>query len=143
LRPQATALDAAIYPVLMKDYLISGNLWPELERSQTTQTVFMILSVVLMSALNYFGLKLVGWVAVVLVIICIMPFIVFVVVGIPQVKTSRWSETLDNPADFDTGLYLNTLFWNLNYFDSASQCPRSAIERCRPRLNPEVHSVPR
>ena len=72
-----------------------------------------------MSSLNYFGLKLVGWVAVGLVVMCLLPFIAFIIVAIPHVDTSKWTES--KPVDeIDIGLYLNTLFWNLNYFDSAS-----------------------
>ena len=39
--------------------------------------------------------------------------------GVPHVNTSKWMET-KAMEDVDVGLYMNTLFWNLNYFDAAS-----------------------
>ena len=82
-------------------------------------TASLSYQVVLMSSLNYFGLKLVGWTAVGLVVMCLLPFIAFIIVGTPLVDTRKWYQT--KPVEeIDVGLYLNTLFWNLNYFDSAS-----------------------
>ncbi|KAL4305562.1 hypothetical protein AHAS_Ahas16G0090700 [Arachis hypogaea] len=38
--------------------------------------------------------------------------------AIPDLKPSRWYAT--NVDDIDWNLYLNTLFWNLNYWDTIS-----------------------
>eukprot|EP00041_Stephanoeca_diplocostata_P019005 m.402985 g.402985 ORF g.402985 m.402985 type:complete len:339 (+) comp21188_c0_seq4:940-1956(+) len=55
----------------------------------------------------------------ILCLVCLMPFGVMVVMGIPNVDVNRW---MDRPiaSKVDWGLLLNTLFWNLNYFDSVS-----------------------
>ncbi|KAA8546132.1 hypothetical protein F0562_020974 [Nyssa sinensis] len=47
-----------------------------------------------------------------------LPFVVMGVVAIPKLKPSRWF--VMDFKNVDWGLYLNTLFWNLNYWDSIS-----------------------
>ena len=41
----STVLDAAIYPVMIKNYILRGQLWPGLESSVAMQNVFMIVMV--------------------------------------------------------------------------------------------------
>ncbi|KAL4388604.1 hypothetical protein GQ457_09G011860 [Hibiscus cannabinus] len=81
-------IDNALYPVLFLDYLKSG-----------------------IPALG-------GWVAVLLGVFSILPFVVMGFVSIPKVEPSRWFVV--NIHHVDWNLYLNTLFWNLNYWDSIS-----------------------
>ena len=59
-----------------------------------------------------------GWLAILLGILSIIPFVVMGLVAIPKLEPSRWLEV--NLRDVDWSLYLNTLFWNLNYWDSIS-----------------------
>ena len=40
-----------------------------------------------MTLLNFLGLKLVGWTSIVLVVACLLPFVVFIIMGIPHVDT--------------------------------------------------------
>ncbi|KAM1980062.1 hypothetical protein FF1_037384 [Malus domestica] len=57
--------------------------------------------------MNYRCLTIVGWVAVLLGIFSIIPFVVMGLVAIPKVKPSRW--LVVNLRNVDWNLYLNTL----------------------------------
>ncbi|KAE8718557.1 Polyamine transporter RMV1 [Hibiscus syriacus] len=48
----------------------------------------------------------------------ILPFVVMGLVSIPKLEPSRWFVVDTHHVDWN--LYLNTLFWNLNYWDSIS-----------------------
>jgi amino acid transporter len=48
----------------------------------------------------------------------LLPFLVMGLVAIPRIEPSRWLEI--ELGSVDWRLYLNTLFWNLNYWDSIS-----------------------
>ncbi|KAK4487383.1 hypothetical protein RD792_005995 [Penstemon davidsonii] len=88
-------IDNALYPVLFLDYLKSG-----------------------IPALGGGGLAIVGWVAVLLGIFSILPFVVMGFISIPKLSPKRWLVADIHTVDWN--LYLNTLFWNLNYWDSIS-----------------------
>lgn len=108
-------IDNALYPVLFLDYLKSGI--PALGGGLVRSVSVLILTVGL-TYMNYRGLTVVGWVAVFLGVFSILPFVVMGFVAIPRLEVSRWLV-----ADFSNvnwSLYLNTLFWNLNYWDSIS-----------------------
>ncbi|OIW09606.1 hypothetical protein TanjilG_28205 [Lupinus angustifolius] len=108
-------IDNALYPVLFLDYLKSG--FPALGGG-VPRTVSSWGLTVFLTYLNYRGLHIVGWVAVLLGVFSLLPFVVMGLLSIPDLKPSRWYVTdLDN---VDWNLYLNTLFWNLNYWDSIS-----------------------
>ncbi|MBA0840763.1 hypothetical protein Goarm_003313 [Gossypium armourianum] len=108
-------IDNALYPVLFLDYLKSaipalGGGWPR---------IFAVLALTLvLTYMNYRGLTIVGWVAVLLGVFSLLPFVVMGFVSIPKLKPSRW--LVVNMHNVDWNLYLNTLFWNLNYWDSIS-----------------------
>ncbi|KAK7309492.1 hypothetical protein RJT34_06257 [Clitoria ternatea] len=108
-------IDNALYPVLFLDYLKSGipALGGGLPRVVATWGLTIVLTY-----LNYRGLTIVGWVAVCLGIFSLLPFVVMGFLAIPDIRPSRW--TVANVHDVDWNLYLNTLFWNLNYWDSIS-----------------------
>ncbi|KAF8378979.1 hypothetical protein HHK36_028405 [Tetracentron sinense] len=108
-------IDNALYPVLFLDYLKSGV--PALGGGFPRVIAVVVLTVVL-TYLNYRGLTIVGWVAVLLGVLSILPFVVMGFVAIPKLRPSRW--LVVNLHKMDWGLYLNTLFWNLNYWDSIS-----------------------
>ncbi|CAN4076099.1 unnamed protein product [Withania somnifera] len=95
-------IDNALYPVLFLDYLKSGI--PALVYPNTY--------------INYRGLAIVGWVAVLLGILSILPFVVMGLISIPKLRPMRW--LVADVHNVDWNLYLNTLFWNLNYWDSIS-----------------------
>lgn len=108
-------IDNALYPVLFLDYLKSAvpAVGGGLPRVLATWGLTIILTY-----LNYRGLIIVGWVAVALGIFSLLPFVVMGFMSIPDIEPSRWLGA--NLHDVDWNLYLNTLFWNLNYWDSIS-----------------------
>lgn len=108
-------IDNALYPVLFLDYLKSGI--PALGDGLPRALAVFFLTVAL-TYVNYRGLTIVGWVAVCLGVFSILPFLVMGFVAIPRLDPSRWLVVDFNNVDWS--LYLNTLFWNLNYWDSIS-----------------------
>ncbi|CAA0838265.1 Probable polyamine transporter [Striga hermonthica] len=108
-------IDNALYPVLFLDYLKSGipALGDGLPRVLSVVAITIVLTY-----MNYRGLTIVGWVAVLLGIFSILPFIVMGVISIPKLKPERW--LVADIHNVNWNLYLNTLFWNLNYWDSIS-----------------------
>ncbi|XP_019705703.1 polyamine transporter PUT1 isoform X2 [Elaeis guineensis] len=108
-------IDNALYPVLFLDYLESTipALGGGLPRA------FAVLGLTaLLTFMNYRGLTIVGWVAVFLGVFSILPFIIMGLMAIPKLRPKRW--LVVNLHNVDWNLYLNTLFWNLNYWDSIS-----------------------
>lgn len=108
-------IDNAVYPVLLLDYLKSaipalGGGWPRI--------LAVVLLTVALTYMNYRGLIVVGWLAVLLGVFSLLPFVVMGLISIPKLQPSRW--LVVNLHHIDWNLYLNTLFWNLNYWDSIS-----------------------
>ncbi|XP_059436491.1 probable polyamine transporter At1g31830 [Corylus avellana] len=109
-------IDNALYPVLFLDYLKSAI--PALESGFPRVMAVLVLTVAL-TYMNYRGLTIVGWLAIFLGVFSLLPFLCMGIVAIPNLKPSRWVVVFDlNSVNW--GLYLNTLFWNLNYWDSIS-----------------------
>ncbi|CAN4127686.1 unnamed protein product [Withania somnifera] len=108
-------IDNALYPVLFLDYLKSAI--PALGGGLPRVIAVLVLTLVL-TYMNYRGLTIVGWVAVSLGILSITPFVVMGLISIPKIRPSRW--LVVDVQSVDWNLYLNTLFWNLNYWDSIS-----------------------
>ncbi|WOH03827.1 hypothetical protein DCAR_0623227 [Daucus carota subsp. sativus] len=108
-------IDNALYPVLFLDYLKSGI--PALE-SGLPRAVAVLAFVVLLTYLNYRGLSIVGWAAIALGVFSILPFVLMGLISIPRLQPKRWFVV--DLQRVDWSLYLNTLFWNLNYWDSIS-----------------------
>ncbi|KAG9148147.1 hypothetical protein Leryth_014073 [Lithospermum erythrorhizon] len=102
-------IDNALYPVLFLDYLKSDGL---------PRIVAVLLLTVALTYLNYRGLTIVGWAAILLGVFSLLPFLVMGLISIPKLEPSRWFVMDLNNVEW--GLYLNTLFWNLNYWDSIS-----------------------
>ncbi|GAB4857927.1 hypothetical protein Ancab_015832 [Ancistrocladus abbreviatus] len=108
-------IDNALYPVLFLDYLKSAV--PFLQHRYPRSIAVLILTGGL-TYMNYRGLTVVGWVAVLLGVVSMLPFVVMGLLAIPRLKPSRWLVVDLGNVDWNT--YLNTLFWNLNYWDSIS-----------------------
>ncbi|WRX13498.1 Amino acid/polyamine transporter I - like 7, partial [Theobroma cacao] len=108
-------IDNALYPVLFLDYLKSA--FPALEGGLPRTIAVLVLTLAL-TYMSYRGLTLVGWVAILLGVFSLLPFIFMGIVAIPELEPSRWLVT--DLGYIDWGLYMNTLFWNLNYWDSIS-----------------------
>ncbi|PKI44166.1 hypothetical protein CRG98_035459 [Punica granatum] len=108
-------IDNALYPVLFLDYLESGipavhSGWP--------RVLSVIAITIVLTYMNYRGLTIVGYLAVALGVFSLTPFVVMAVLSIPRIEPSRW--LVANLHNVDWHLYLNVLFWNLNYWDSIS-----------------------
>lgn len=108
-------IDNALYPLLFLDYLKSGvpalgGGWP--------RVLAVIALTIFLTYLNYRGLTIVGWVAVILGVFSLLPFVVMGFISLPRLEPKRW--LVADLHNVDWNLYLNTLFWNLNYWDSIS-----------------------
>lgn len=108
-------IDNALYPVLFLDYLKSvvplvGHGYP--------RTLAVLVLTGGLTFLNYRGMTIVGKAAVILGVVSILPFAVMGLLAIPKLEPSRW--LVVDIQNVNWGLYLNTLFWNLNYWDSVS-----------------------
>ncbi|KAG8046592.1 hypothetical protein GUJ93_ZPchr0008g13619 [Zizania palustris] len=108
-------IDNALYPVLFLDYVKSSI--PALG-SGLPRTLAVLILTVALTYMNYRGLTIVGWVSVFLGVFSLLPFFVMGLIAIPRIEPSRWFEM--DLSNVNWGLYLNTLFWNLNYWDSIS-----------------------
>ncbi|VVA93252.1 unnamed protein product [Arabis nemorensis] len=108
-------IDNALYPVLFLDYLKSAI--PALANGLPRVASILVLTL-LLTYLNYRGLTIVGWTAVFMGVFSMLPFAVMSLISIPQLEPSRW--LVMDIGNVDWNLYLNTLFWNLNYWDSVS-----------------------
>lgn len=108
-------IDNALYPVLFLDYLKSGI--PALEGGFPRAAAVLAL-VGLLTYMNYRGLNIVGWAAITLGVFSILPFVVMGLISIPRMQPKRW--LVVDLQRVDWSLYLYTLFWNLNYWDSVS-----------------------
>jgi len=128
--------DNALYPILFLDCLLalfrdkdcssmsasSCDLVSQLSDDTSFLRLSFIVAITLaLTYLNYRGLDIVGSVAIAICVLSLFPFLVFCLVGLPQVQPQRW---LQMPADGLRGvnwqLLLNTFFWNVNYWESAS-----------------------
>ncbi|XP_074283216.1 putative polyamine transporter At1g31830 isoform X1 [Silene latifolia] len=108
-------IDNALYPVLFLDYLKS--VVPLVGQGYPRILSVLVLTFAL-TYMNYRGMTIVGWVAVLLGVVSILPFIVMGLLAIPKLEPARW--LVVDLHNVKWGLYLNTLFWNLNYWDSIS-----------------------
>lgn len=108
-------IDNALYPILFLDYLKSSV--PALGGGAPRAFSVVGLTAVL-TLLNYRGITVVGWVAICIGVFSLMPFLVMGLISIPKLRPARW--LVVDLHDVDWNLYLNTLFWNLNYWDSVS-----------------------
>ena len=137
------AADTAIYPILFLDYVLqvvnTENLPEWLQYS-----AFFVFAVIL-SYINYRGLSLVGNVTTAICLISMSPFIVAFFLGISRVEPRLWFRMPQGDSSEVNGIgilvsgvlwrpFLNSLFWNLNSYDSAASFS-AEVE--------DVHSFPR
>lgn len=107
--------DNALYPVLFLDYLKRAA--PIFEDGPVRVAALILLTVA-MTYLNYRGLSIVGYTAVLLTIFSLLPFLLMALLAIPRIQPRRWLAM--DLKNVQWRGYLNTLFWNLNYWDSVS-----------------------
>ncbi|KAG8063237.1 hypothetical protein GUJ93_ZPchr0003g17306 [Zizania palustris] len=108
------AINCAAFPALCADYL--ARVVPAVAGGSARVATIVTFNVAL-SLLNYTGLSIVGWIAVALGVASLSPFLLMSGIALPKIRPHRWGATA---ADKDWKLFFNTLFWNLNYWDSVS-----------------------
>ncbi|KAF0912006.1 hypothetical protein E2562_012814 [Oryza meyeriana var. granulata] len=109
------AINGAAFPALCADYL--ERVVPAVSGGGARVATIVSFNVAL-SVLNYTGLSIVGWTAVALGVASLSPFILLFGAALPKIRPYRWGATVAGGKDWK--LFFNTLFWNLNYWDSAS-----------------------
>ena len=140
--------DNAIYPALFMEYVTSMMSGLTQHEKHDLNSPFVRIPMVstislVLAAINYSGLEIVGTSSVVICIISMSPFIILCILGLPKVEPERWFEMPDknaymynNAMDENgtstgplpflvfAGVFLrpfaNNLFWNLNSFDAAA-----------------------
>ncbi|EOY32321.1 Amino acid permease family protein isoform 1 [Theobroma cacao] len=110
-------INIASFPVLCIDYL--KKIIHPLE-SGWPRHIAILISTLVLSFVNYTGLTIVGWAAVLLGIVSLSPFILMSLIAIPKIQPHRWLSLGQKGVKRDWNLFFNTLFWNLNFWDSAS-----------------------
>ncbi|KAG5520351.1 hypothetical protein RHGRI_033054 [Rhododendron griersonianum] len=105
----------ASYPVLCVDYL---QLVFPFFSSGVPRYLAILFSTLFLSFLNYTGLTIVGYTAVFLGLVSLSPFVALTLFSIPKIDPIRWVSLGEKEKDW--ALFFNTLFWNLNFWDSAS-----------------------
>ncbi|KAK7294418.1 hypothetical protein RJT34_17307 [Clitoria ternatea] len=108
-------MDNALYPVLFLDYL--KHSFPIFDQLVARIPSLLIISFSL-TYLNYRGLHIVGFAAVLLAGFSLSPFLIMGVLSLPRIRPKRWFVT-DLPRVNWRGFF-NSMFWNLNYWDKAS-----------------------
>lgn len=110
-------INLASYPVLCVDYL---KLVIPLLSSGFPRYVSIVISTCVLSFLNYSGLAIVGYTAVALGVVSLLPFLLLCLFSLPKLDPTRWLSLGEEGVKKDWTLYFNTIFWNLNFWDSAS-----------------------
>ncbi|MCO5550065.1 hypothetical protein L7F22_003544 [Adiantum nelumboides] len=108
-------INNATYPILCLDYLQSilpavGSGWGRI--------IGRFVFTGLLTYLNYRGLTIVGWSAVTIGIVCLLPFVIMIGFALPRLQPSRWLGIDLQMVDWRN--FSNILFWNLNFWDNAS-----------------------
>ncbi|XP_051138480.1 probable polyamine transporter At3g19553 isoform X1 [Andrographis paniculata] len=108
-------MDNALYPVLFLDYL--KHSLPVF--SNTIARIPALLGITAsLTYLNYRGLNIVGFSAVLLACFSLLPFLAMAALSVPRIQPKRWLVVDRRKVDWRG--YFNNLFWNLNYWDNAS-----------------------
>ncbi|XP_027361823.1 probable polyamine transporter At3g19553 [Abrus precatorius] len=108
-------MDNALYPVLFLDYL--KHSLPIFDRIIARIPALLGITFSL-TYLNYRGLHIVGFSAVLLAVFSLSPFIIMGILSIPEIRPRRWLVVDFSKVDWRG--YFNCMFWNLNYWDKAS-----------------------
>ncbi|XP_068652777.1 probable polyamine transporter At3g13620 [Aristolochia californica] len=106
----------AAYPILCADYL--KLVIPFFRGGRSRDLAIFFFNVVLIF-LNFTGLTVVGYTAVALGVLSLLPFVLMFFISIPKLDPGRWVDLRHKGAK-DWKLYITTLFWNLNFWDNAS-----------------------
>ncbi|KAL6976788.1 hypothetical protein U1Q18_025574, partial [Sarracenia purpurea var. burkii] len=110
-------INIAAFPALCIDYL--DKLFPVFS-SGLPRYLAILAFTLLLSFLNYTGISIVGFAAVILGIVSLFPFILISLIAIPKIHPHRWLSLGQKGVKKDWNLFFNTLFWNLNFWDNVS-----------------------
>jgi amino acid transporter len=110
----SAAINGAAFPALCADYL--ARVAPAVSEGRARVAAIVSFNVAL-TFVNYTGLTVVGWSAVGLGVASLSPFLVMSGAALPKIRPRRWRVVA---GERDWKLFFNTLFWNLNYWDSVS-----------------------
>ncbi|KAF5471327.1 hypothetical protein F2P56_011770 [Juglans regia] len=110
-------INIAAFPVLCINYM--KQLIPALE-SDLPRYLSILGSTLGLSFLNYTGLTIVGYAAVALAVVSLLPFILMTLIALPKIRPHRWISLGQKGVKKDWNLFFNTLFWNLNFWDNVS-----------------------
>lgn len=108
-------MDNALYPVLFLDYLKRS--FPVFSHIFARIPALLGITASL-TYLNYRGLHIVGFSAVVLAVFSLCPFVVMTILSIPRIRPRKWLVVDYSMVNWRG--YFNSMFWNLNYWDKAS-----------------------
>ncbi|XP_058778569.1 probable polyamine transporter At3g19553 [Vicia villosa] len=108
-------MDNALYPVLFLDYL--KHSFPVFNLMVARIPALLGITF-LLTYLNYRGLHIVGFTAVLLAVFSLSPFVVMAILSVPKIRPRRWFVVDFNKVNWRG--YFNNMFWNLNYWDKAS-----------------------
>ncbi|KAM1114798.1 probable polyamine transporter At3g13620 [Malus sylvestris] len=110
-------INLAAFPVLCIDYM--DKIIPAF-KSGWPRYLAMSVPTLILSFVNYTGLTIVGYAAVLLGIATLSPFILMSLIAIPKIHPHRWLSLGQKGVKKDWNKFFNTLFWNLNFWDTAS-----------------------
>jgi amino acid transporter len=130
----AGSSDTALYPLLFLDYLV--DVLSKDEISPLSHYALVATFAIALSYVTYRGLTAVSELSMMICAISMSPFILVIIIGVWKVDPSRWFTLPEVTADGDNtrvGImsaaalggvhwknFMNSMFWNLNSFDSAS-----------------------
>ena len=118
-------IDNAVYPILFLAYLealTGGGPW-----SPASRGAFVVAFVGSLTWLQWRGLSLTANATCALSAFVLAPFAVMCALAVPQVRVGRWFRTRAAPH---WSAYLNNIFWNVNYYDSASAWSAEVDRAC-------------
>ncbi|KAK9840771.1 hypothetical protein WJX81_003781 [Elliptochloris bilobata] len=109
--------DNSVYPVLLLSYV--DAVLPGLLPEGTWRRFVTLFAIALgLACLNYFGLTIVGGVAVAMTAFIVAVFVVLCGFAAPHVQPANW--LIVDWGAVQWGAFLNVMFWNTNYWDSCS-----------------------
>jgi len=130
-------ISLAPYPLMLLDYIryvvcpgvLAGQVCEPIDSSllsflPSNGVLFVIFFVLANTYLSWKGVEVVGAAAIILVAFVLLPFVVMCFWGLPHVDPSIWlrDRPFESPSISDVNWMklMQTLFWCMNYWDSAS-----------------------
>jgi len=128
-------VDVAVYPALFADYLKLW--WPAMSFGERWAIVLVFIWV--LTALNLVGVRITGWMAVVLGVLSILPVIALTVVAAAKAQHVPWQPLAAGSQGIVSGLGLGlaVMMWNYSGWDTPTTClgetraPETAFRRAQ------------